>query len=216
MEMPKRRRTIADLELVGGNIALDFANTINSRRAPKRDYLATYVDVVAWAERAEILPSHASRALRSRTSKDRHGEDQAFRRALLMRETIYRTFSAIAAGKRPTAPEIRKLLGAYGQAVARASLEQKRGGGSALRWSWSQPRADVLLPIAYAAGHLLLAADHPPVKECPGCGWLFLDRSSNGSRRWCDMQTCGTRDKMRRFYRSRRPMRKAANERLTM
>jgi predicted RNA-binding Zn ribbon-like protein len=208
-----RTRTVADLDLVGGNVALDFANTINSRRAPERDYLATYVDVVAWVERAGILPSDAGRALRSRSSKD--GRDRAFRRALLMRETIYRTFSAIAAGRRPTAPEIRRLLGAYGQAVARASLEQKPGGGSALRWSWTQPRADVLLPIAYAAGHLLLTAEHPPVKECPGCGWLFLDRSSNGSRRWCDMQTCGTRDKMRRFYRSRRPMRTPAIARLT-
>jgi predicted RNA-binding Zn ribbon-like protein len=98
--------------------------------------------------------------------------------------------------------------------VARASLEHKSRSGSALRWSWTEPRADVLHPIAYAAGHLLLAADHPPVKECPGCGWLFLDRSSNGSRRWCDMRTCGTRDKMRRFYRSRRPMRTAATARL--
>ena len=213
VEMPKRRRTIADLDLVGGNVALDFTNTINSRRAPERDYLATYVDVVAWAQRAEILPSHAGQVLRSRASKD--GGHRAFRRALLMRETIYRTFSAIAAGSRPTAPEVRRVLGAYGQAVARASLVQKPSGGSALRWSWSQPRADVLLPIAYAAGHLLLAAEHPPVKECPGCGWLFLDRSSNRSRRWCDMQTCGTRDKMRRFYRSRRPMRTAAKARLT-
>ena len=203
-------RTVADLDLVGGNVALDFANTINSRRAPERDYLATHIDVVAWAERAGILPSGVGRALRSRASKDGHGEVRAFRSALLMRETIYRTFSAIAAGRPPTAPEIRRLLRAYGQAVARASIEQKPGGGSALRWSWTGPRADVLLPIAYAAGHLLLTADHPPVKECPGCGWLFLDRSSNGSRRWCDMQTCGTRDKMRRFYRSRRPMRTAA------
>jgi predicted RNA-binding Zn ribbon-like protein len=211
--MPERTRTIADLELVGGNVALDFANTISSRRAPQRDYLATYVDVVAWAERAAIPPSGAGRALRSRAPK--HRKDRAFRRAILMRETIYKTFSAIAAGRRPSAPEVRRLLVAYGQAVARASLEQTPGGASALRWSRSEPRTDVLFPIAYAAGHLLLAAEHPPVKECPGCGWLFLDRSSNGSRRWCDMQTCGTRDKMRRFYRSRRPMRIAAQARLT-
>jgi predicted RNA-binding Zn ribbon-like protein len=161
--------------------------------------------VVAWAQRAGILPRDAGRVLRRRASTSGRSEERAFRRALRMRESIYRTFSAIAAGKPPTAPEIRMLLGAYGQAVARGSLEQKRGGGSALEWSWSQPRSDVIHPIAYAAGHLLLVADHPPVKECPGCGWLFLDRSSNGSRRWCDMQTCGSRDKMRRFYWRSRP-----------
>jgi predicted RNA-binding Zn ribbon-like protein len=162
--------------------------------------------VVAWAQRAGILPGDAGRALRKRASTSGRGADRSFRHALLMRESIYLTFSAIAAGKPPIAREIRRLLGAYGQAVARGSLKQKPGGGSELQWSWSQPRSDVLDPIAYAAGHLLLAADHPPVKECPGCGWLFLDRSSNGSRRWCDMQTCGSRDKMRRFYHSRRQL----------
>ena len=142
--------------------------------------------------------------LRKRASRDPSGEDRAFRRALLMRESIYQTFSAIAAVKPAPTRETRRLLDAYGHAVARGSLEQKPDGEPALRWTWSQPRADVLDPIAYAAGHLLLVANHPPVKECPGCGWLFLDRSSNGSRRWCDMQTCGSRDKMRRFYHSRR------------
>jgi predicted RNA-binding Zn ribbon-like protein len=205
--MPKRTRTLAGLDLVGGNAALDFANTINSRTAPEHDYLTTYADVVAWAELAGVLPGEAGRALRKRASRARSGEDRTFRRALLMRESIYRTFSAIAAGQPPTTPEVRKLLGAYSQAVARGSLEQKPGGGSALRWTWRPGRDDVLDPIAYAAGHLLLVADHPPVKECPGCGWLFLDRSNNGRRRWCDMQTCGSRDKMRRFYRSRRAAR---------
>jgi len=160
--------------------------------------------VVAWAEHAGVLPGQAGRALRKRASGDRSAEGRSFRRALLVRESIYQTFSAIAAAKPAPVLEIRRLLDAYGHAVARGSLEQKPGGGSALHWPWSPPRADVLDPIAYAAGHLLLVVDHPPVKECPGCGWLFLDRSSNGSRRWCDMQTCGSRDKMRRFYHSRR------------
>ena len=35
------------------------------------------------------------------------------------------------------------------------------------------------------------------VKACPGpdCGWVFHDRSRNGSRRWCDMAECGNRAK---------------------
>ena len=32
------------------------------------------------------------------------------------------------------------------------------------------------------------------------CRWLFLDRSKNHSRRWCDMRICGNRSKTRRFY----------------
>ena len=32
------------------------------------------------------------------------------------------------------------------------------------------------------------------------CDWLFLDISRNQMRRWCDMKTCGNRDKARRHY----------------
>ena len=31
------------------------------------------------------------------------------------------------------------------------------------------------------------------------CRWAFLDRSRNGSRRWCDMRVCGNREKARAF-----------------
>jgi len=39
------------------------------------------------------------------------------------------------------------------------------------------------------------------VKECDSdtCDWLFLDRSRNRSRRWCDMSDCGNRAKARRY-----------------
>jgi predicted RNA-binding Zn ribbon-like protein len=40
------------------------------------------------------------------------------------------------------------------------------------------------------------------VKQCAGegCGWLFLDTSRNHLRRWCTMDECGNRAKMRRRY----------------
>ena len=31
------------------------------------------------------------------------------------------------------------------------------------------------------------------------CRWAFIDRSRNGSRRWCDMRVCGNREKARAF-----------------
>ncbi len=39
------------------------------------------------------------------------------------------------------------------------------------------------------------------VRECLGvnCGWLFLDRSRGGRRRWCSDETCGTRSRVERF-----------------
>jgi predicted RNA-binding Zn ribbon-like protein len=36
--------------------------------------------------------------------------------------------------------------------------------------------------------------------EASDCVWLFLDASKNRSRRWCDMNQCGNREKARRFH----------------
>ena len=39
------------------------------------------------------------------------------------------------------------------------------------------------------------------LKACrdPGCRWAFYDASKNGMGRWCNMQICGARHKMRRY-----------------
>ncbi len=49
-------------------------------------------------------------------------------------------------------------------------------------------------------GLLSLRAHRERLKRCenPRCGWLFVDRSRNRSRRWCEMATCGNRAKARR------------------
>lgn len=41
------------------------------------------------------------------------------------------------------------------------------------------------------------------LKVCknPGCRWLFVDRTKNQSRVWCDMSACGNRAKVGRFMR---------------
>jgi predicted RNA-binding Zn ribbon-like protein len=39
------------------------------------------------------------------------------------------------------------------------------------------------------------------LKACrnPACRWVFYDASKNGLGRWCNMQICGARHKMRRY-----------------
>ena len=195
-------RSIAGLDLVGGSPALDLANTINSRRAPEHDYLSSYDDLVAWARHAGVPGA-------STPGRDAAAEERALRSTHRLREAIYRTFSAVARREAPPVADVRRVLRAYGTAVGRGVLDP----AGAIRWPTASAAAVVLDPIAYAAGQLLLAIDRPPVKECPGCGWLFLDRSRNSSRRWCDMRTCGSRDKMRRYHRSRRSDRPAPRKR---
>ena len=47
---------------------------------------------------------------------------------------------------------------------------------------------------------LLGSTDAERMKVCPNCEWLFIDRSKNRSRTWCDMAVCGNRAKARLHY----------------
>lgn len=70
-----------------------------------------------------------------------------------------------------------------------------------------RPRGEASMPFeaALAVSALsLLAPEHAGrLRICPNCNWLFLDKSRNSSRLWCDMAVCGNRQKARRHYRRR-------------
>lgn len=55
---------------------------------------------------------------------------------------------------------------------------------------------DLLVPPLVALG-----TERPRLRACGNrrCGWLFVDRSANGRRRWCDPKACGNRMKVRRY-----------------
>jgi predicted RNA-binding Zn ribbon-like protein len=81
-------------------------------------------------------------------------------------------------------------------------LEATNGGYGWKRIAGGNPLEQLIWPIAQAAAELLTSDELRLVRFCeaPDCEWLFLDHSRNGSRRWCDMTTCGNRAKARRHY----------------
>jgi predicted RNA-binding Zn ribbon-like protein len=184
-----------ELELVGGDPALDFANTLDGPRdgEPGEDYLREPADLVAWAQYAGILDGPLA------------CDDAVLARARTLRAAIYDVFRAVAAGSRPPAGALERLAGFHAEAVACARLAPASGGFD-LTWPGDEP-ARVLWPIAVAAIDLLRGGPLARVKACAECRWLFLDQSRNRSRRWCSMNECGGRLKMRR-YRARRATRR--------
>jgi len=56
-----------------------------------------------------------------------------------------------------------------------------------------------LAPVVKSAIRLLLPAVRGRLRECADltCRRIFLDRSKNGTKTWCDMNTCGSRAKVR-------------------
>ena len=75
-------RTIETLELVGGALCLDFANTINSRIEPEHDYLLTYTTyLLAWGRRTEALTPQTAKRLAQRAQQQPKAVDVVLQRA---------------------------------------------------------------------------------------------------------------------------------------
>lgn len=199
-------RRLETLEILGTATCLDFANTVNSRREPEHDYLGSYGELAAWAQRAGLLSPAEARAARTLAQRDAGVARKAWQHGLNLRELIYLTFSALAQGEQPTKETLAKLMDEYAAALAAAELRPQAGGYQPA-WAQGGQAAALLWPIAHSAGQLLLSDELGKVKECPNCGWLFVDRSKNQSRRWCNMNTCGARDKMRRYHRRQKQSR---------
>ena len=114
------------------------------------------------------------------------------------RATLRRILSAEAAGAGASQADLGALNRVLAAAGARRGLVPTvRGYG----WGWldgpmGPERA--LWPVAFSAARLLEGPNLSRLKSCDGCGRLFLDASRNRSRRWCDMQGCGNREKVAR------------------
>jgi predicted RNA-binding Zn ribbon-like protein len=196
--------------LVGGWLCLDFANTAEGRFGDHwGEYLGDYPRLVMWALSAGLLTVPAARRLLQHAARAPHAAARVYDRAVALRETIYRTFSAIAHGMDPALTDLDVLRLAFVDALGHAHL---RRDGHRFGWHWpgNQDDADgVLWSIVDSAVDLLQSPMLARVKECPGggetpCTWLFVDTSKNAIRRWCRMQTCGSVAKARRQTARRR------------
>lgn len=183
--------------MVGGSLALDFANTVSSPPPTAYGPIETHADLLDWAQDAGMVDLATRTAMEITAANDPGAADQVVRMALGHRTAIRAVFSALADGRTPTAEHVAVVMTAYADAVARSTTTLTPAGAT-IAWTGDQ-LTRLLHPINYDAGRLLLSSDAGLVKECDGCPWLFLDRSRNHSRRWCDMQVCGSRSKMRRY-----------------
>jgi len=193
------KRTLETLEIVGGALCLDFVNTINSRQTPEHDYLTIYSELANWGGKIGVLSAEQNSRLQKQARRDVEMAENALKRAGEFRELLYRLFSNLARQSEPNKEDVVSFIKFYGEAISFCQFV-KTDNYFTPDWRVDQTYDAILWPIAHSAGQILLSKELAQVKECPGCGWLFLDTSKNQSRRWCSMNTCGARDKMRRYH----------------
>lgn len=184
----------------GGHLALDFVNVVDRTRdvaPPER--LLSYDDLLRWCVEACALGEPCAEGLRSEAAGDPRGAADALQRAIDLREAIFEVFDGIANAEPAREDALIRINAELARALPALRVTTTDDG---FRWEWTEdePALDApLWPIVKAAAELLVSPGRERVRQCASarCLWLFLDKTKNRGRRWCDMRTCGNREKVR-------------------
>lgn len=194
-------RSIETLVIDSNILCCNFVNTVSSWKSDNHyDYLANYNDFIEWCSKLGIVNSQSIQTLRKLDGAYPAEASAALNRIKEIRRILHGFVSAIAQqdeGKKLIfLPEANLLVA---DALSRHHLQYD---GNKFFMEQTQTSINFLFPvwkILYSLVHLVTNHDLHRIKECPACGWVFLDETRNGSRKWCNPKHCGTSDKMKRY-----------------
>lgn len=181
---------------LGTELATSFTATLTERRGAPVERIPTPQRLVDWLEVSGL-------AVDSCTTPQ-------YDSARELRESIH--VVATAAAVRDALPEAAVRVindrSTQGRAAAVLTPEGER------RWQLSSASRveDALGVIAADAISIIAGERDGRLALCasPTCGAAFFDTSQSRTRRWCDMNTCGNRQKKARFQAKRRTKAKSA------
>ena len=162
------------------------------------DQIRGYGHLLDWAaERGALAEAEAER-LREEAAADADARRRALGRAWSFRRALHDCLRAVA--RREPPPEATVALH---QCRHRRSAPMLRARAKGRRHRVHDTCRPLSRPAAPGAPLRPAPACRHPTS--PGsanvprerCGKLYLDHTKNGSRRWCDMETCGNRAKAR-------------------
>ena len=161
-----------------------LVNTLNAETG--RDLLGTAPEAARWLTAAGLLPAGSVVT--------------GVQRAALaeLREATRQVLSGHI--ERQEDPEAASRL-TMALAPSRLTLAVNPAGGVRLVSADHDPFSRVIGAVAAAIAEAATTGTWARLKCCPGrrCGWAFYDRSASSRSRWCSMQICGARAKMRAY-----------------
>ena len=195
------KRTVKTMLLDGGCFCFDFTNTLHSRTDKSTyDYINTYNDILDWSERVKLLPNERLRVLRRYTDQNKKEAEKKLKEILDKREVLYTVFSSIIRNKIYDQSTTEEFNNTLSDSLSKLRLQINK---QKINIGWDENEIDLMEPLwaVYKnAFDIITSTPINRIKECKACGWLFLDKSKNNSRTWCNMQSCGSIEKSKRYY----------------
>jgi predicted RNA-binding Zn ribbon-like protein len=184
-----------NLPLLGGRLAIDFANsTILSDTH-------NWEDLIRFLEASRVVSPERSAHLLILPQSDPQAADSLLSRAARLREALREIFGAV----------VRKEKVAREWVESVNEILRVTEGHDELVWDSGQWRLEfiaresglewLLAAIARSAAEILVEGPAARLRLCasPACGLFFSDMSRTRRRRWCSMALCGNRHKVAAF-----------------
>ena len=195
---------------VGGQLSLDFINTLIGASDESVDFLREFSDLVSWLQQSGTL--NGAQAKAALTSWGQRAEaKQVLDQARKLRSVLRETAERLSEGKTPGREALDEINRVLAQETGYNQLVRSADG---YEFSFQPVRREamhLLTPIARSAAELLGHSEPLRIRKCgnPVCSLYYYDTSKNRTRRWCSMAVCGNRMKAASFYeRSRKKQRR--------
>lgn len=193
--------TIAEMDLVGGAACLDFVNTTLNDDLPV-ERLHSFSDLLVLTQRLALLDTDTLASLKQLAEQNSGQAELVLQKAREIRQSMLLVFTALANGQ--TAQIKGQILSSFNRHINEALGERGFSiQGDELTHAWERPTTELMQVVwvfSLSAYNLLTTKDQTLIKQCGACSWFFLDETKNHRRKWCDMQTCGSHQKARRYY----------------
>ena len=194
-------------EYSAGALSLDFVNTVWERPgylspapSPPLELLNNVSVLMEWVSGAEIFPQEEIASVRRSFFEDPASGPKLLRELIAFRELYFQAILTIIKGQ-PLPDEILSRLNAQFRKLPATIVVRD---GEAHKVTFDDVDGDprrIVNTIVSDSQWVLTSEDHSRLRICGAsdCGWVFLDRSKGGRRRWCSMSGCGNREKVSKF-----------------
>ncbi|MFI5231770.1 MAG: CGNR zinc finger domain-containing protein [Gemmatimonadales bacterium] len=202
---PTPVRVVQAYVLVGERLWLDFVNSddaTHARGEARRDALDTFDGFVSWLSASRVLDDERATAMLRRAQQQPTGSSAALHEARRLRNVLRALAErGDAPQERATQTAIGEINRILGRSAGSRRVEPRSDGGFVRNFvTAGDVFAGLMIPIIESAADALVSGELQRVRRCadPRCARVFFDGSRNGTRRWCDMKTCGNRAKAAR------------------
>jgi predicted RNA-binding Zn ribbon-like protein len=183
---------------VGNHLALDFLNTCPVQNGERLELLPDFDAVLCWFQGAGLLSSRQVHDLQQQWGGSARAREVTAAMRQLRENLRVEIIAWEDTGKlhRCTLDEVNQVMTEHPM-LARL----KRNTNEVMTELWfeaSQPE-DLFAPLAHSAAVLFASVQRSRVRKCGQCVLHFYDTSKKGTRRWCSMQLCGNRLKVKAY-----------------